>query len=366
MGTLKIEGLVKKFGSVRAVDDISFTVEPGEFLSLLGPSGCGKTTTLRCIAGFERPDGGRILFDGEPIADIDAGVFVSPNNRQFGMVFQSYAVWPHMTVMENVSYPLQVKGKGRYSKDEIKDRVAEKLKLVGLEGLDARYPTQLSGGQQQRVALARALVMEPRLLLFDEPLSNLDAKLRERMRFELMELQSLLGIPAVYVTHDQAEAMVISRRIIVMETGKIAQMGNPNEIYGRPETRFVADFIGTTNFIPGKVKSSEGNGTWTVNSVMGDQLCTSVRELTEGDSITVAIRPERLNISMEPMEGTNVFEGKLHSSYYLGPYSEYFLDIGDISIRAQNSHRLSIEPGQSLFCQVAPEDCLVLKNSPED
>ena len=215
---------------MRAVDDVSFEVEPGEFLSLLGPSGCGKTTTLRCIAGFERPDSGRITFDGEPLTDLERGVFVPPNRARLRHgVSVLCGVAAHDGVRE---CRLSAEGGGRHGgASEIRDRVHAKLALVGLEDLDERYPNQLSGGQQQRVALARALVMEPRVLLFDEPLSNLDAKLRERMRFELMELQSKLGVPAVYVTHDQAEAMVISRRILVMERGRIAQMGRPDEIY---------------------------------------------------------------------------------------------------------------------------------------
>jgi ABC-type sulfate/molybdate transport systems ATPase subunit len=223
MTALSVDRLTKRFGAVAAVNGISFSVEPGEFISLLGPSGCGKTTTLRCIAGFEQANWGRITLDGKVLADPERGIFVPPNKRHFGMVFQSYAVWPHMTVFDNVAYPLQVKS--RLSRSEVRERVDDKLRTVGLSGFEARYPNQLSGGQQQRVALARALVMEPRALLFDEPLSNLDAKLRERMRFELIEIQSKLAIPAVYVTHDQAEAMVMSRRVIVMDRGSIAQMG---------------------------------------------------------------------------------------------------------------------------------------------
>ena len=363
MTTLRIEKLVKTFGSVRAVDDVTFDVEPGEFVSLLGPSGCGKTTTLRCIAGFEQPDGGRILFGDEPLTDYERGVFVPPNRRGFGMVFQSYAVWPHMTVLNNVAYPLQVKG--GLSRSEVNERVHAKLDLVGLKGLDARYPTQLSGGQQQRVALARALVMEPRVLLFDEPLSNLDAKLRERMRFELIELQSQLGIPAVYVTHDQAEAMVISRRILVMEVGKIAQMGSPSDIYERPATRFVADFIGLTNFVPAIVKADAGGGRWTVNCDLGEQVCTSERDHAPGEAVLLAIRPERVQVFTDnPGTDGHVFEVKLRGSYYLGSYLEYFLDVGDVTIRAQSSLPIDAEPGQRLFARVAPENCLVVADSP--
>jgi iron(III) transport system ATP-binding protein len=364
MTVLKVEGLVKEFGSVRAVDDVSFEVEPGEFLSLLGPSGCGKTTTLRCIAGFEQPTRGRILIDDEPLTDMENGIFVPPNLRNFGMVFQSYAVWPHMTVMENVAYPLQVKG--GMKKPDIEARVLDKLALVGLGGLEKRLPTQLSGGQQQRVALARALVMEPRVLLFDEPLSNLDAKLREHMRFELMELQSQVGIPAVYVTHDQAEAMVISRRILVMEGGQIAQMGRPKDIYQRPATRFVADFIGLTNFVPGKIKAQAGEESWTVSCGFGDARCMSAQQHSADDTVSVAIRPERMQLSIEPLDGENVFEGALRNAYFLGPYSEYFVDIDDVTLRVQCSFPIAAEPGQRVYVQAAPEDCLVLTGASED
>ena len=364
MSTLRVEGLIKNYGSVRAVDDVSFEVEPGEFLSLLGPSGCGKTTTLRCIAGFERPDGGRISFDNEAITDIANGVFLPPNKRGFGMVFQSYAVWPHMTVFDNVAYPLKVEG--GVPKSEISERVHAKLALVGLGDLDARFPTQLSGGQQQRVALARALVMEPRVLLFDEPLSNLDAKLRERMRFELMELQNNLGIPAVYVTHDQAEAMVISRRILVMERGKIAQMGRPEEIYERPATRFVADFIGLSNFVPAEVIASAGSGRWSVKCDLGERLCTSHRDHSPGEAVSLAIRPERVEILLDAVEDANAFEVTLRNAYYLGPYSEYFLNVGSQTIRAQHSHPINVAPGQRLFARIAPEHCLVVADSLAD
>ena len=364
MTTLRIEGLVKSYGPVRAVDDVSFEVGPGEFLSLLGPSGCGKTTTLRCIAGFERPDSGRITFDGKPLTDPARGVFVPPNRRGFGMVFQSYAVWPHMTVYDNVAYPLKVAG--GVPAGTVRERVTAKLAMVGLQDLDARYPTQLSGGQQQRVALARALVMEPRVLLFDEPLSNLDAKLRERMRFELMELQSKLGVPAVYVTHDQAEAMVISRRILVMEHGRIAQMGRPDEIYERPATRFVADFIGLTNFIPARIIACAGSGRWSVSCDLGERLCTSAREHKVGEPVSLAIRPERIEILLDAPAEPDAFEVALRNAYYLGPYSEYFLDAGGHMLRAQRSLPLNATIGQRLYARVAPEHCLVVADASAD
>jgi iron(III) transport system ATP-binding protein len=294
---LVVKGLVKRFGEVTAVEDVSFTVAPGEFVSLLGPSGCGKTTTLRCIAGFERPEAGLIAIDSETVADPHRGVHIAPNRRSFGMVFQSYAIWPHMTVLANVGYPLKVRG--RHARSDIRERVNEKLRIVGLQGYENRYPSQLSGGQQQRVALARALVMEPRALLFDEPLSNLDAKLRERMRFELIEIQGKLGIPAVYVTHDQAEAMVMSDTVIVMERGRIVQAGAPEEIYSNPRTRFVADFIGLCNFVPAEVSGPAGERKWAVHSVLGDLVCAGDEHFCAGEAAFIAIRPEQIVVETD-------------------------------------------------------------------
>jgi iron(III) transport system ATP-binding protein len=358
MTGLSVDHLTKNFGAVAAVNGISFSVEPGEFISLLGPSGCGKTTTLRCIAGFEQPNNGRITLDGKVLVDPDRGVFVPPNKRHFGMVFQSYAVWPHMTVFENVAYPLRVKG--RLSRNDVRERVNHTLQTVGLSGFEARYPNQLSGGQQQRVALARALVMEPRALLFDEPLSNLDAKLRERMRFELIEIQSKLAIPAVYVTHDQAEAMVMSRRVIVMDRGSIAQIGSPDEIYARPRTRFVADFIGLSNFIEAEVLANAGPGAWRVRCGFGEMHCVSEEALTPGAPVLLVLRPERVHIAMTPFAGVNAFSAELRNRYFLGPHSEYFLCPADgIVLRAQSPARLGTI-GSTLHFHVAPEDCRVV------
>jgi iron(III) transport system ATP-binding protein len=337
---------------------VSFAVEPGEFISLLGPSGCGKTTTLRCIAGFERPDGGRILVDGQPVTDAAAGIFVAPNRRRFGMVFQSYAIWPHMTVLDNVGYPLKVGG--GMSRAQLRERVQEQLRVVGLSGLEERYPAQLSGGQQQRVALARALVMEPSLLLFDEPLSNLDAKLRERMRFELIEIQSRLGIPAVYVTHDQAEAMVMSRRVIVMDGGHIAQSGPPEEVYETPQSRFVADFIGLSNFIEGSVVGAAGEGCWRVESVLGQHGAVGGAHEV-GQRVLLAVRPEHIQLSDVPLRGDGAFRAELRNRYFVGPYCEYFIAVGDVILRAQRAERLSVKEGQPVFAQIAVERCRIVE-----
>ncbi|WP_274631215.1 ABC transporter ATP-binding protein [Arvimicrobium flavum] len=355
---LKVEGLEKSYGAVRVVRDVSFEVEPGEFLSLLGPSGCGKTTTLRCIAGFERPDEGRILFGDTAVTDMAAGIFVPPNRRGFGMVFQSYAVWPHMTVADNVAYPLSVKG--GIGRSEIAGRVGAVLELVGLGGLDKRYPNQLSGGQQQRVALARALIMKPGVLLFDEPLSNLDAKLRERMRFELIELQRKIGVPAVFVTHDQAEAMVISRRILVMDKGRIGQIGSPAEIYERPRSRYVADFVGLTNFFDVTVTGPAGHNRHTVSGSLGAMEASADDQPAAGERRALAVRPERVRMSNTAPDAPNVFEAELVSSYFLGPYSEYFLTVAGQTLRAQATERLAAEPGEALYVHMPPEDCLLL------
>ena len=249
MGTVRATGLVKMFGTVTAVNDLSFEAKAGEFLTLLGPSGCGKTTTLRLVAGLERPDRGEIQVGGRLLSSATSGLFVPPERRGMGMVFQSYAIWPHMTVFENVAFPLQ---ELRVPRAEIRERVMTILGTVGLGELHARPAPMLSGGQQQRVALARALVSNPEVLLLDEPLSNLDARLREEMRFELREMQAKLGITSVFVTHDQAEAMTLSDRIVVMNAGRIEQEGSPQEVYQRPSTRFVMDFLGRANHLPAR------------------------------------------------------------------------------------------------------------------
>src|SRR3954471_14617763 len=280
MAKLSVEDLVVAYGSVKAVRNVTFTVEDGEFVSLLGPSGCGKTTTLRCIAGLEESSAGTIRI-GEEIVAAD-GRDVPPERRGINMVFQSYAVWPHMTVFENVAYGLRTR---RESAATIDARVSETLNIVGLEGYASRYGTELSGGQQQRVALARAVVTSPRLLLIDEPLSNLDAGLRDRMRFELVELQRRLGQTSLYVTHDQSEAMLMSDRIILMKDGEMIQSGSPRDLYDRPATRFAAEFIGNANILEGAVVHS------------GDRGCAIVA-LTDG--VTVEGRfswPERMRRS---------------------------------------------------------------------
>jgi iron(III) transport system ATP-binding protein len=366
MSYVRVEGLVKRFGEeVLAVDNISFVVERGKFVTLLGPSGCGKTTTLRCIAGLEDPDEGEIYIDGQCVSSPKRNIMVPPEDRHLGMVFQSYAVWPHMTVFSNVAYGLKAQGA---SKGDIKARVGEALELVGLVGLGNRYATKLSGGQQQRVALARALVYNPKVLLFDEPLSNLDAKLRERMRLELTNLVHKVGFTAVYVTHDQAEAMVMSDEIIVIDQGRIQQKGDARTIYMRPANRFVANFIGVANLLEGHfVAKSEEEGMCVVevsDGVKSHRLFCSVHERLEpGEKITVSIRPETVSIVREAPEGgqENILEGRISTAIYLGSYVDCLVSLGSKELHIQGDYTASFEKDESVYLEVSPDNCLCLK-----
>ena len=308
MSEVRIEHVFKRFGDVTAVSDFDLTVKDGEFVSLLGPSGCGKTTSLRMIAGFERATEGEIYIGDHCVSSHIKNTFVPPEKRDIGMVFQSYAVWPHMTVTENVAYPLKIQ---KVPKEERAARVAEMLKLVHLDEYGSRYPHQLSGGQQQRVALARALVMRPGLLLLDEPLSNLDAKLRESMLFEISSIQKELGITVIYVTHDQSEAMTMSDRVVVMSRGVIQQIGTPYEIYRNPANKMVADFIGLVNFVEGEVQGDRVYISGTGVSFPNTSGVTG--------SATIAVRPE--NITMSRTSGT--IEGTLVHRFYLGDAVDY-------------------------------------------
>ena len=297
-----------------AVNDVSLDIEPGTFVTLLGPSGCGKTTTLRMIAGFESPDEGEIYLGNEPINAL------TPNKRDTAMVFQSYALLPHYNVFDNVAYGLKLR---KVDKNVIKEKVTNILKLVGLEGKEDRMTNQLSGGQQQRVALARALVIEPGVLLFDEPLSNLDAKLRVTMRTEIRRIQQEAGITAVYVTHDQSEAMAISDKIIIMQQGVIAQMGTPQEIYYHPNSEFVADFIGEANFLKGTLRSREGNAG--IVDINGSQLhLKDIGSHQAGDECTLVLRPESAVLADEGQ-----LECKVILSCFMGSYQNYHVMVGD-------------------------------------
>lgn len=333
---IRIVKLTKRFGSFTAVDSVSFTVRKNEFFSLLGPSGCGKTTTLRCIAGLEQPTSGEVYIGGRLVSSPEKGVMVPPERRGIGMVFQNYAVWPHMTVEQNIAYPLKI---ARVSKVKIRSTLSSIVDLLKLSGLEKRYPAELSGGQQQRVALGRALAMDPEVMLLDEPLSNLDAKLREQMRFELKDLQRKTGIAILYVTHDQVEAMAMSDRVAVMNGGVIIQEGTPYEIYKSPATKFVADFIGTMNFLPCEVVEWR-DGCAILRLRNGSVVRINSPEVGRG-SYTLAVRPEDLLLNRE--EGVDC---QVDVAIFLGNAVDYRVKLGDDILRVQTSVDNRFEQGE--------------------
>jgi putative spermidine/putrescine transport system ATP-binding protein len=355
MTRLTIEGLTKRFDEVVAVDDVDLDIADHELISLLGPSGCGKTTTLRCIAGFETPSSGRIAFDGQDI------VRLQPERRDIGMVFQSYALFPHMTVTENLAFGLEMR---RIARAEIERRTLQALETVQLADLGRRYPRQLSGGQQQRVALARALVIEPRVLLLDEPLANLDAKLREEVRFFIRQLQKRVGITTVYVTHDQAEAMVISDRIVVMFDGRVHQIGSPIEIYSKPASREVARFIGLSNFIEARVRTRDGANGWLLDSPLGPLHCASGELLDEGAPVSVVVRPEVIELAARAPQGDrgNVIEGRVAERYFLGNLAGYRIACaGDTMLQVQSPPWLAFEVGDPIWCRFGADRTWIIR-----
>ena len=331
-----------------AVKDTTLEIAPGSFVTLLGPSGCGKTTTLRMIAGFESPDEGEIYLGDEPINAL------TPNKRDTAMVFQSYALLPHYNIYDNVAYGLKLR---KLDKATIREKVTRILKLVGLEGMEARMTNQLSGGQQQRVALARALVLEPGVLLFDEPLSNLDAKLRVSMRTEIRRIQQEAGITAIYVTHDQSEAMALSDQIIIMEKGVVAQIGTPQEIYYHPASEFVADFIGEANFLRGKLTAKDGdNGTVTVEGT--PVPVTGVAERQEGQDCTLVLRPESAVLADK-----GVLPCKVVLSCFMGAYQNYHVMVGDTLVKITDfnpKNKKIYQVGDAAYVDFAKENVHVL------
>jgi spermidine/putrescine ABC transporter ATP-binding subunit len=355
--SVRLEHVTTTFGDAIAVNDVSFDVQPGEFLTMLGPSGCGKTTLLRIIAGFINPSGGDIYINDERITEIPA------HKRHTGMVFQNYALFPHMTVFDNLAYGLRLRKLGR---EDIALKVKEALELIRLEGYGDRYPRQLSGGQQQRVALARAIIINPDVLLLDEPLSNLDYKLRLAMRSEIRRIQRDTGITTVFVTHDQAEALTMSDRIVILSKGRIMQIGRPTDVYENPSNKFVADFIGDANFFDGTVVASD---TCEVAIALGP--LTLYAPLTGdvpriGASASFSVRPERLRIQPRGVDREtkrNVYDATVEDHDYLGAVVRYYLRLGDGLLVKVDEHNVSgvrYRSGETVTVEIPPDDCFVL------
>ena len=352
---LELRGITKWFGAVKAVDELSLAVERGQTFTFLGPSGCGKTTTLRMIAGLEQPDGGEILLGGSPVTSVPRRIYTPPEKRRMGMVFQSYAIWPHMTVAENVAYPLRVR---RVNRATVREKVKKVLELVGLGGLEDRPAPLLSGGQQQRVALARALVYEPEVLLLDEPLSNLDAKLRKQMCVELKLLSQNLGLTLIYVTHDQAEALSLSDKMALMNRGKVEQLGPPQELYQRPATAFARDFLGKSLTMQGRV-ASVGGGGLDVELPGGARMRCNANGFAVGASVALSLRPEAVVVESAASAGANVLHGTVEALLYMGDRSECEVRLGaeTFSILVDGEKRL--ERGEKIALRFPPEKLTV-------
>jgi iron(III) transport system ATP-binding protein len=370
-GQLTVRNLAKTFASrqevVQVIKDVSFTIEPGQFFTLLGPSGCGKSTTLRCIAGLEKGDRAYIEVGGRVLVDTETGAFVAASERDFGMVFQSYAIWPHMTVAQNVAFPLHANARRhKLSRKEISERVEEALNVVRLEQYSGRIATKLSGGQQQRLALARALITRPELLLLDEPLSNLDAGLRDHMRSELRAMQLRTGVTTLYVTHDQTEAFSMSDVIAVMDSGTLIQQGAPREIYSRPSTTFVATFVGRTNLLSVvRPPAQPGTGVVSVETSIGPVLANAggSRQIGLGDSIV--IRPEDLQVSKEapPAGRSNVFAGRVRRPTFLGESVELEIEIhGEILVSRHHS-QFDFASGGEVYVELPVDRCVVVSGA---
>ena len=367
-GTLAVEDLHMTYktaeGLVRAVRGVSFIVKPGEFYTLLGASGCGKTTILRGIAGLESPDRGHISI-GDKIVYSSADRIAEPAyRRDIGMVFQSYAIWPHMNVCDNVAFPL-VSGRRRFTRAQVHEKTLRALRLVHLEELAYRPAPFLSGGQQQRVALARALVAEPTLLLLDEPLSNLDAKLRAEMRLELKNLVKSLGVTTLYVTHDQMEALTMSDRVAVMREGVFVEEATPKDLYLHPHSAFTATFLGDTNLIAGKVVGrSTRDVMWRVETKHGQILCPATDCCEGEDSVWIVCRPEAVIVTATDPRGANVFSGRIAAAIFVGDQVTYSIDLGNQVLQAKRDPFSSFQEGDQVFVQLPPERCLLIGHTP--
>jgi iron(III) transport system ATP-binding protein len=359
MATVSLHGLTKQFAGMAAVDDLHLEIKDGEFVSLLGPSGCGKTTTLRLVAGFLQPDAGEIRVNDQVISS--PAILIPPERRNMSMIFQSYAIWPHMTVFQNVAYGLKFK---KLASREVEEKTERLLRVVHLEALKARYPAELSGGQQQRVALARALVVEPQILLLDEPLSNLDANLREEMRFEIRRLHEEFAITTIYVTHDQAEAMVTSDRIVVLNKGRMVQVGTPSEIFDQPRTRFVAEFIGKTNILAGRL---EGRNVVTLGPDL--RITIANGSSSSAGEVRICIRPHNIALTADESEaramaskGFNLFSGVLERRTYFGDSVDYTvaLALPRASLRVISPPSRQFDKGQRVFALAHPDQCVLV------
>jgi iron(III) transport system ATP-binding protein len=360
---LDISRLVKRYGGWLAINDVSLSVARGEFFTLLGPSGCGKTSTLRCIAGLEMPDSGEIRIGDQPVFSSAARIAVAANRRDLAMVFQSYAIWPHMTVFENVAFPLRAR---RIGGAALKQRVTAALATVGLGALADRPAPLLSGGQQQRVALARAIVSDSKLLLLDEPLSNLDAELRLQMRSELRELQSRLGVTMIYVTHDQEEAMSLSDRIAVMLNGSVVEVDTPDNLYLRPRHAFTAKFVGQSDLIECDVAEPPRGGTVTVSTPFGNIASTVFPETLSPGRNSLLVRPEHIELLPPGAVGadrTNVFEGRIASSMFLGRLFDHRVAIGDRSLQVQTLSNARWQQGDTVHVRLPQSRCVVVAGS---
>ena len=349
MKDVRVAGLAKSFGPATAVDHVDFEVPAGSLVTLLGPSGCGKTTTLRLVAGLERPDTGEVHVGGQVLTSVSKRVYQSPEKRRMGMVFQSYAIWPHMTVFENIAFPLRAK---RVRGPEIRERVMAILQTIGLDGLHDRPAPLLSGGQQQRVALGRALVADPDVLLLDEPFSNLDARLREEMRFELKELQTRVGVTTLFVTHDQAEAMILSDRILVMNAGRIAQDGTPRQIYEQPGSRFVMDFLGQVDHVDARVaRGADGFYVARLVGAEGTEVPLGRdQQWREGEEAVLAFRSA--DVRVQPGSFDGAWPGTVVTAVYLGERVEYVIEIGASQVRAWGPATEPLSKGTAIQLQV--------------
>jgi iron(III) transport system ATP-binding protein len=358
---IRVEGLSRDYFSegkrIQALDNVNLTIPANRIFTLLGPSGCGKTTLLRCIVGLETPDAGEVSIGDEVVFSRKRNIFVPPEERGLGMVFQTYAIWPHMTVFDNVGYPLQNR---KIPKGKIREKVAKVLEFVQLEGFEKRPATKLSGGQQQRVALARALVAEPKVILFDEPLSNLDAKLREETRKELRTFLTELQITAVYVTHDRIEALALSDLIAVMKAGSIVEVGDPRKIYFHSDHRFVADFIGRANLVKGVVSTLEDDHA-VIDTGIGPIVGLNSQELSAGTEAVLCVRPEFMELASTDDSGArNVFKGKVESLVFVGEAYEGEIRIGDTVLTTTIPPTVEISEGDDLYISFDPDHCFLL------